>query len=230
VVRSDTGNGMSPQARRLLILRKKNGSNRLFAFFIAVHAKRGANWRLYASQANDITPEYRQTAEYFNISIRQGDKGVTSQVIANAFADCLIFYRTQKPLTISGLSYNKKSLPQKYQFVGSLGSMYHADEDQKDHDAEALWLVKTLSYISFMRWYVSETSKLTQRKRSDDKGSIARRILKGAHFAWGSWTIETRKAWSDGNFKIEPKSPSDRYAPLSEEVIEQIILDNTWND
>lgn len=224
VYKTTTGNGMSPQARRVMILKKPSHSTRLFAFFLAVHTQRGASWRLYASQRNDIQSEYRTTAEYFGISISASDKGVTSQVIAVAFSDLLIYYRMGHKLRVGNETY-PGDLPDKYQWIGSLAAMYVKGEDESNQ--ERCWLEKTVQYIQFLNWYVATTGRITGRPRkSNDDAAVARRVLGGAHFAWGAWTMETRKSWFEGKFEIVPMSP-DRarvnYPQLTGDIISEII-------
>lgn len=225
IVRVDQGNGMAPLTRRISILRKRQANTHLFAFFLAVHTRRGANWRLYSNQSNELQQEYRNAADFFGISMSAGDKGVTSQVIANAFADVIQAYRKDNPLMVGNISVPTSiGIDARYQWVGSLGSMWLPDEDKNPIDA---WLRKTTIYINFMYWYVQETGKLTGRERTpNNANTIARRVLKGCHYAWQSWSSETREAWAKGKWDIEPKSELIRYTPLDAQSIEDMIKAN----
>lgn len=227
IVRVDVGNGMSPLTRRISILRKKNANNHLFAFFLAVHTRRGANWRLYANQSNELQSEYRNAADFFGISTSSGDKGVTSQVIANAFGDLMQAYRKDHPLKIGDATL-PSTIPvaARYQWVGSLGSMYIPGEESSPIES---WLKKTVSYIHFMYWYVEATGKLTGKERKKGQATIAERVLKGCHFAWQSWSAETRKSWFENDFSAEPKSGETRYAPLDATSIAELISENKWD-
>jgi len=212
-IRVETGNGMAPETRRKLILSKKTINSAKMSFFAAVHLRRGSNWRLYSEQNNEIQSEYRTHAAFFGISVRKNDKGVTSQVIANCFADVMICFRGRSPLIISGEQYN--DLDQKYQWVGSLGSIYN---DLEEDDPEAAWAMYLVNYILFMEWYVEVTGKLTGKEKSKDSLSVEDRVLNGCHFARQAWDLDTRRAWSSGNYSIKPKSSKQRVQPMSDEM------------
>jgi hypothetical protein len=203
VVRSDTGNGMSPLSRRTLILRKSILSSHHFAVFLAVHMRRGTNWRLYANQSTEFAEEISFVAGIFGISTNASDRGVSSQVIANCFADLMIAYRKNRDIVIPDFEFETK-IDQRYRWIGSLASMYLETETSENQLQS--WIVKTNLYIRFIYEYVEGTGALTQKDQTGDDEDIARRILQGCHFAYQSWSLETRKAWFEGNYNFQPKS------------------------
>lgn len=231
VIRVEGGTGMSPEARRKLILMKVGISNEDFAFFAAVHLRRGSNWRLYTRQDNDLKLKYQAASVMFGISMVAGDKGVTSQVVACALGDLMIGARSVIPCDINGEKYNG-SLHAKYQWVGSLATMYIANEDSLTDATEIqkAWITKTKDYCDWMAWYIGVTGAITGTDSTVQHESydVHYRILKGAHYAWGGWDVGTRKRWAGDDFNFEPKSPgqSGRFAPLGEDFIDVII--DTW--
>lgn len=228
VIRVDGGTGMSPEARRKLILTKIGVTEQDFAFFGAVHTRRGSNWRLYTRQDNELKMKYISVATAFGISMNPGDKGVTSQVVACALGDLLIGCRDAIPLEINGEKYTG-ALPAIYQWVGSLATMYVKEEDgvTDGQQITALWLEKTRLYADWMAWYVQKTGAITNTESTVEhtEYDLHYRILSGAHYAWGGWTIETRRAWAAKNYNIEPKSPGNegRYAPLANDFILSVL-------
>jgi len=207
VIITSEGGGLSPYRRRIMILSKYaiTSIRDDLTFFAAVHLKRGQAWRRYVQGNDNFAARIKSVGDKFAISTSVGHGRKSSQSAALALCDVLIGYRMlNKAIMITvGSSEEYNGLcPQQYCWLGSLGSMFIDDEEDKFKDdvetnfwTDCCWITKTLLYAHFLNWYIQVASINSKKAFSGDKLQWLISLTGGMHYAWSAWSMASRMSF-----------------------------------
>jgi len=209
--------GLTAIKRRIKLLAAEGLKIEHLKWFVATCEMRGHRLVSYAKKSDASAAQILSLHNLWKFKGLKEDKdgrradpiGSVSVVAAKvALADLFIAYRIEMgPASFNGEAY-KGSCPVEYQWLGSMAAMYNDVEDNEPTDA----IQKYISdYEDFQKWYIDVRNKAAKKNNnnkdykapSKNKRKEAQNKSRSYYYlALSSFSLETRRAWSNGRFNV----------------------------
>jgi hypothetical protein len=207
--------GLTAVKRRLKLLSADGLKVEHLKWFLATCEGRGHRIVNYAKKDDASGAQLKALNLIWKFKGKKGTDPVGSvSVIAAkvALPELFIAFREQMgPASFGGTIKYTGVCPVRYQWLGSLASMYQQAEEN-----EATWATAIADYIEwyedFQDWYISVRNAAAKVNNSnssytapsaEDIDNALKKSRSYYHLALSSYSVNTRREWSRGNFSAD---------------------------